>query len=309
MNLLLWFLLFFVTLLALVKSANIFTRYAEKLGHVLGMSQFIVGVVIVAIGTSLPELATSLSSVIQRETGMVSGNVLGTVIANILLGLGLAAIFSKKIIKIKHDIFQGDFPIFIGAILLVFFTMMDGNLTPREALLFLLGFIVYLSYSRIVHRDSKESSRQPFSWKIIWGLVISLAIIALSSHWIIKSIIEIAGLLGFGTSVLAASLIAVGTSLPEIAVAITAVRRGNHDLLIGNIIGSNIFDIFVILGASGLITTLVVPQVVVTLIIPFILAVSILYWVVSHDRKINRAEGLLMILIYLLFIGKLFSFI
>ncbi len=309
MNLFLWFLVFAGALFALVKSANVFTKYSEKLGHVLGMPQFIVGVLIVSVGTSLPELFTSLASVIHRETEIVSGNILGSVIANILLGLGLAALFSKKVIKMKWDISYGDLPIYTGAIILVIFTMKDGILAWQEALLFLFGYLVYFYYSLETHRKNNEVKKEKYSWSIAIFLIISIAVIAFSADWVVRSIIEISGILGLGTSILAASLIAIGTSLPEIAVAIAAVRRGNFDLLAGNIIGSNIFNIFVILGLSGMITPLVIPEKIVTLVIPSVIAVSVLYWVVTMDKKITRTEGILMILIYLLFIGKLFSFI
>lgn len=309
MNLFLWLIVFIVALVALVKSAGVFTKYAEKLGHVLGMPQFIVGVLIVSIGTSLPELFTSLASVIHKETGIVSGNILGSVIANILLGLGLAALFSKRIIKMKWDVSFGDLPIYTGAIILVVFTMMDGILTWREALLFLFGYLIYFYYSLETHRKNREVKKEKFSWSIAIYIIISIVVIAFSADWVVRSIIEVASILGLGTSILAASLIAVGTSLPEIAVAIAAVRRGNFDLLAGNIIGSNIFNIFVVLGLSGIIMPLVIPEKIVTLVIPSVIAVSILYWVVTMDKKITRTEGILMILIYILFIGKLFDFI
>ncbi|MBU1149307.1 calcium/sodium antiporter [Patescibacteria group bacterium] len=309
MNLILWLIVFAISLIALVKSANIFTKYSEKLGHVLGMPQFIVGVLIVAIGTSLPELATSLSSVWHQETGMVAGNVLGTVIANILLGLGLAAIFSKRLIKMKWDISFGDLPLYVGAIILVIFTMLDGVLTWKEALLFLFGYLIYFFYSLETHRQNKKSSREKFHWPILVFMGISLVVVIFASNWLVKSTIEMATILGFGTSVLATSLIAVGTSLPEISVALAAARRGNYDLLVGNIIGSNIFDIFVIFGIAGLVSPLNIPQTITGLVIPAIIAVSVLYWVITSDKKITRTEGILMVLIYILFLGKLFNFI
>lgn len=309
MNLFLWLIIFIIALIALVKSATIFTRYSEKLGHVLGMPQFMVGVLIVAIGTSLPELATSLASVWHHETGMVAGNVLGTVIANILLGLGLAAIFSKRIIKMKWDISFGDLPLYVGAIILVVFTMLDGILTWKEALFFLLGYIIYFYYSLETNHKNKKVSREKFNWSILIFIAISLVMVIFASDWVVKSIIEMATILGFGTSVLATSFIAIGTSLPEISVALAAVRRGNYDLLIGNIIGSNIFDIFVIFGLSGLVSPLNIPQTITSLVIPAIIATSILYWVVTSDKKITRTEGVLMVLVYLLFLGKLFDFI
>jgi len=309
MNIFLWLVIFAVSLTLLVKGASLFTKNSEKLGKILGMPQFIVGVLIVAVGTSLPELATSLASIVNKEAGMVSGNVLGTVVANILLGLGLAAIFTKKMIKMKWDISYGDLPIYAAAIIMVIFTMLDGIFTWREALIFLAGYVVFFYYSLENHKNNKKIKREKFNWPVIILIVVSLIVIIFSADWVIKSVINIADILGYGTSVLAASLIAVGTSLPEIAVAIAAARRGNYDLLVGDIIGSNIFDIFVIFGLGGLTSNLIITQDIVTLVIPFLVAASILYWLVSSDKKITRTEGGLLVLIYLLFLGKLFAFI
>lgn len=316
----LWLLVFTISLITLLKAADYFTDYAERLGHILGMSLFTIGVVIVAIGTSLPEWATSLMSVAAGKNEMVSGNVIGTVAANILLGLGLVVLLARRSIKLKRDVFKGDLPVFIGGMILVAFTMMDGELSFLEAMLFIAGYFIYVIFTkRTYYRELDKNGvntkkkwkeiRESFGliWRIPFILILSLIGIFISSYFVVNSVIHIATLVGLGASVLAATLIAAGTSLPEIAVAYAALRKNKFDLIIGDIIGSNIFDIFIIFGTCGLISKLIIPSEIISLVIPLTVAVSVFFWLILTDKKITRTEGALMVLIYILFVGKLFK--
>ncbi len=308
-----WLLIFVVSVFFLVKGADYFTEYAERLGKIIRMPTFIVGLVIVAIGTSLPELSTSIASVFKGETEMVAGNVLGTVIANILLGLGIAAIAVRGKIKFNWDLISNDMPIFVTAILLAIITLIDGQFTMAEAIIMMLGYLVYLVYTADIHKrhtqELEEVPREKFHFKIPLLLVASLLVVFVASKFTVDAVIEMATFFGLGTSVVAASVLAVGTSLPEIMVAVSAARKKKYDMIIGDIMGSNIFDILFIFGAAGFIDTLTIDSIMITLLLPFLIGVTIVQWLILVDKKLTLVEGMLLVLTYLLFLGKLLGFI
>jgi cation:H+ antiporter len=310
-----WIVIFVVSVIVLVKAADYFTDYAERLGKIIKMPNFLVGMVIVAIGTSLPELSTSVAAVFQDQSEMVAGNVLGTVIANVLLGLGIAAIVVRGRMKFDWDLVSNDMPIFVTAILLVVITLLDGKFTFAEAVIMMLGYLIYLVYTADIHRKYNQElkpepkKKEKMSPKIPIMLILSLVFIFISAKYTVDSVIGIATILGLGTSVIAASILAIGTSLPEIMVAITAARKRKYDMVIGDIMGSNIFDLLFIFGACGLIDTLTIDDMMIGLLLPFIIGIAIVQWLIMVDKKLSLVEGLLLILTYVLFIGKLFGFI
>ena len=335
-----WVAVLILSLWALIKSADYFTDYAEQLGKMLRLPNFIIGVLIVAVGTSLPEFATSIMGVYQGEVEFLSGNVLGTVIVNILLGLGIAVIFTKRKTIFNWDIVSNDLPFFAAAIFLVVVSLMDGYFSKVEALLFLAGYIIYIIYAYYIQREVKATSQKEYKKelnkeiksgldevkekekkasskffnkivkkeiKIVVILLISLGAVAVASHFVVTSVLNLAVILGLGTSVLAATVVAVGTSLPEILVATSAARRGNFDMVIGDILGSNIFDIFVIYGVAGLITPLTITHELFVILSVFLVGCFFLLWLVLIDKKITKTEALMFIVIYVLFAGKLFN--
>lgn len=310
MELAIWLFALIVSIVFLSKSADLFSDFSERIGKSMGMSQFITGVVIIAIGTSLPEFGTSLLSALKGEGGMAAGNVYGTVIVNILLGLGIAAAFNKKEIVFNMKIFNVDVPILVGGIFLSYFIFADLVLTRGEATILILAFMIYIRHVKSNHDATSlsKNKRPPLKIKDALGSLASLAVLIIASHYTVESAIKVAGLLGVGNSEIASSIIATGTSLPEITVAYMAARKQKFELLVGDIMGSNIFDIFVIPGTFGLISVTHVTPELITLTIPFCIASAILYWLVSSDAKISKPEGGFMILLYVVYIGKLFSF-
>ncbi|MBT6690956.1 calcium/sodium antiporter [Candidatus Parcubacteria bacterium] len=330
-----WLIVFAASLWMLIKSADYFTDYAEELGKLLKLPNFIVGVLIVAVGTSLPELTTSIFAVYQGEVEFLAGNVIGTVIVNILLGLGIAVLFSKRKAIFNWDIVSNDLPFFGAAIFLLIIALSDGKFNIIEACIFLVGYIVYIIYAYHIQKSAKESVKEEYEKqlkkeiksevseiekkekiktkkdrpiiKIVLFLVISLAVVSFSSKFVVDSVIHIAQMLGIGTSVIAATIVALGTSLPEILVATSAARRGNFDMVIGDIIGSNIFDLFVIFGAVGLFTELTISKEMFMLLGSFLVGAFFLMWLAFIDKKMTRTEALMFILIYFTFAGKLFN--
>ncbi|MBT5338628.1 sodium:calcium antiporter, partial [Candidatus Falkowbacteria bacterium] len=157
-----WVAVLILSLWVLIKSADYFTDYAEQLGKILRLPNFIIGVVIVAIGTSLPEFATSIMGVYQGDVEFLSGNVLGTVIVNILLGLGIAVIFTKRKTIFNWDIVSNDLPFFAAAIFLVVVSLMDGHFSKVEALLFLAGYIIYIIYAYYIQKEIKDTAQKEY---------------------------------------------------------------------------------------------------------------------------------------------------
>ena len=300
--------IFAISSFTLVQSADYFIEYIEKLGEYFRLPHFITGVLLVAIGTSLPEFSTSIASVIQGESQMLAGNVLGTVIANICLGLGLISVISNKNITFTQNVFSVHFPIFIIAIGLATATMANGEVTFGESLFFLgvCGMYLWFLLNRKNH-DMPEFFHTKFHWKMVVIPVVSLLLLLLSSEFVVRSVVDIAEIFNLSKTSLSATLIAVGTSLPEMIVVFTMLKKKMFDMAIGNVLGSNIFDILLIFGIGGLIAPLEISAVTLEIILPAMIITTFIYWGISLDKNISKYEGGAMTLLYFLFVGKLLN--
>ncbi len=313
MSLFFWIGIFIVSLAVLIKAAGYFTDSASALGHILGLPQFIIGVTIVSIGTSLPELASSISAVSKGVTDMVAGNVVGSNIANIFLVIGLATVLSKKgRLEVTRNLINLDLPLLAGGgIIMMILLLWDGKVTFWEGIISLIGYSIYLHYT-LVYREKKrekekEGKKGKIDRKIILGLVLGAVFIYYGANYTIESVMKISEILNIGTAVIALTAVAIGTSLPEIFVSISAARKGNDAVALGNVFGSNIFNGFVVLGIPALIKTLDVTSVVLSVAVPFFVAATVLYIISGITRKIYKWEGAMYLLIYVLFIAKLFN--
>jgi len=313
-------LVFAVALFFLIKSADYLVKYSEKLGLSLGVPSFIVGITIISAGTSLPELATSIFSIIKGEPGVVAGNVIGSNIANIFLVVGVATVIAKKI-EIKRSLIRLDLPLLVGASAILVLTVLDGKFTFIEAIVSLLGFIIYLIYSLTEQKKPLEQTekgliktlkgekRPPFKWWYILWIIISAAVLYFSANFTIDSVIDLGSLLNLDTSIIAITAVAIGTSLPELIVSLTAARKGKFDIALGNVLGSNIFNGFMIMGVSGLIQELPIQPAVLQIGVPFLIIATIFLAFSGIERKFYNWEGALYLILYFLFIGQLFNFI
>jgi len=313
-------LIFAASLFFLVKSADYFVEYSEKLGLSLRVPQFIIGMTIVSIGTSLPELVTSVFSVLEGETGMVAGNVIGSNIANILLVVGISTIIARKI-EINRSIIRLDLPLLVGSGAILILTMKDGVFTFPEAIISIFGFLIYLLYNVAEHKAGlvqqeedriktlEVDKKPPFKFRYISWIVTSAIGLYFSGKFTVSSVIGLGTMLSLDTSVLAITAVAIGTSLPELLVSIMAVKKGNFDMTLGNVFGSNIFNGFMVMGVAGLISPLQISKEVLEIGVP-IFSIATIFLVFSGiERKFYNFEGALYLIIYLLFIGQLFHFI
>ena len=300
-----WLLLMIVSLTVLIKASDYFVVAAEKVGIQLGLPTFVVGVVIVGFGTSLPELVSSVAAVRQHSSEIVIGNVLGSNISNILLILGLAGLITREF-TIRRKLLPVDIPFLLGSAVLVAWFIRDRDFTIAEAVISLAALAVYLCLTYLKRGadipEFKEKAGRK-SWLI---LLIAPLTIYFAADYTVKAVIALALLLNIGTEVLALSVVALGTSLPELSVSISAARRGNPDMVVGNVVGSNIFNTFAVMGIARFFGALAIPAGIITFSLPLSIMVTVAVILVALDRKMYRWEGLALVAGYAVYIFKLF---
>jgi len=316
--LLLWTLIFIASLFVLVKASDHFTDAAEKIGLYFGLPSFIVGVTIVAIGTSLPELITSIFAVLQNSSEIVVANVIGSNITNIFLIIGITALIAKNL-ETSYSLVHVDLPILVGSAFLLAIMVWDGNFTLGEAIISIIGMIIYLWYTIKIgkkhvaeetEKDIKKKNKiQKKSIKITPFLVLiaSSFFIFIGAKYTIDSVIQLSQLLNIGKEIITVTAVALGTSLPELTVSLIAAKKGNAEMAIGNILGSNIFNTFAVMGIPALIGDLTIPNNILTFSLPVMIIATLMYFFITQDRKISRWEGSILLLFYVVFIAKIFN--
>ncbi len=301
------FIYLFLSILVLVKSSDYFTQSAEKVGIFFKLPPFVVGVTIVSIGTSLPELVTSIFAVLDKHSAIVAGNVAGSNIANILLVLGLSSIVSKNLLT-EHDIMKVDLPFLAASSFFLYLACLDGQFDYKEGILSLIAIIVYMIYagrSRNIGIENIIMEKLSLKEPII--LLLSIIFVNLSAQYTIQNIVDISNLLHISTGVVAASIVALGTSLPELMVSLNASKRGNLEMAIGNIIGSNIFNTFGIMGAASIVGNLTIDKTTLHISLPVMVAATIMIVFSLQNKAMSKWIGYTFIIFYVLYIMKLFS--
>lgn len=302
-----WLVVFIIAMTILLKGSDYFTDATEDVGKSLGIPNFILGVTVVSMGTSLPELVSSVFAVQAGSSEIVVGNVVGSNLTNILLILGITAVVAKKL-KVSWDLAAVDLPLFIGTSALLLLTTYDGVFTTYEAIISILAFFVYFGYVFNVHGGESGSKKKgKVGMKTVGVLLSSVVAIYFGAKYVVGAVIAIAAILSIPAEIVAVSAVALGTSLPELVVSLMAVKKGNAEMAIGNILGSNIFNATLVMGVAGLFGTLIVPVTLITLYFPLIIVASLMYYFVSQDKEVVRWEGLMLLTLYALFLGTVFS--
>jgi cation:H+ antiporter len=302
-----------VSLGVLVKGSDIFVDVAKKVGVIFGLSPFVIGVLIVGMGTSLPELASSIAAVFTNNTEIVIANVVGSNITNILLVVGILALLSKKIV-IRKDLLQSELPLFAIATTHFFFIVSDGVVDRVEAGLLLGTCAAYLWY---ILKDSDEVGADEVKverdWKTIYGLgfwlVLGLIAIIGGAHYTVYAAVDLAEMIGVPVSIVSILAIAVGTSLPELMVSLRAIKTGEVDMAVGNIFGSNAINMLLVVGVPALMTTLYADEVVMGVGLHILMASSVILLVHGLARKLMQWEGAMLLLFYAFFVVQLFKYI
>lgn len=267
-------IIFFVaSLLMVIKSADWFLNASEKVGEYLRLPRFIMGVILVGFGTSLPELATGIAAVSSGQYEIVSSNIIGSNIANILIIIGISTVVMGTI-KVTKNLVDIDLPLLVTVTALFILLMIDGELSRLDGSILLAGFAGYIVYSLFYKDDDnyhrgivrllrtifinkkgtkQESSRTKPSAATFIMLIVSIILLSLFSKIAIDNLLAIVSGIGIAVSVISFFALAIGTSLPELVVSIKALRQKQGDLVIGNIIGSSIFNLLLIGGVSAVI--------------------------------------------------------
>lgn len=299
-------IIFIVSLSVLLIASDKFVDSSEKVGLALGIPSFVVGVTIVAFGTSLPELATSIVSVYSGSSEVVIGNAVGSNITNILLVLGSAAVFGKGI-TIEHDVMKSDMPMLFGSAFLLFFSLQDYHLSAIECLLFLVALVIFLTSSLKGGDDDDDIIKTKTSAKDWITIAVGAALIYFSAKYTIESLEELATLANIPTHVIAITVVALGTSLPEVVVSLAAAKKGNHGIAVGNVLGSNIFNTYAVMAIPGLLGNLTIPESTMQFSIPFMLVVTILFGIICFTKTISKWEGYMLIAFYFFFISSMIN--
>jgi cation:H+ antiporter len=310
-------LVFAASLAVLLVAARFFTVAAERVGLRLGMSPFIVGVFIVAIGTSLPELVAALISVREGQSEIVTGNVLGANAANLLLILGTVsvAVPGGRILLGEQYLFI-DLHYLLGSTLAMSAAMANGLVSQAEGVLLVLGYVVYVAYLISEGRtESVESAHdealpdvtasRALLWRDIGILVVSGIAIYLGGERTVFALGSLATQAGISPAIASVTILSVGTTLPEMAVSIAASRRGLAALAVGNILGSCIFNALAVTGGAALTGPLTAPASLTSFAMPFVAASALLFYLLTQDKRISRWEGLLFVVLFGLFLVEM----
>lgn len=302
-GILFWALIFVVTLVILVKASDYFIDFTEKIGLSFGVSPLVLGVTVVALGTSLPELASSLSAVWQGASEVVVGNVVGSNITNIFFVLGAVALMVKKI-RFDFEFSSEDMSFLFGSAFLLTVTIWDGVFTYFEAFLCLSGVLMYVGYN-LSTMGGDDEERPKLEWYVFPMLAVCGVAIFLSAKFNIEAIIKISEIMAVPKELIALGAVALGTSLPELFVSISAVRKGKVDIALGNVLGSNIFNVFAVMGIPGMVGELKIPMVVVNTSIPLMIIGTFMYYFIARNGQFSRWEGMVLLLFYVFFLYQL----
>ena len=342
--------IFLVSLIALAKGADLFVEYSARIAKKLGVSDLVIGLTITSIGTSIPELASSISASLNMAPELIVGNIVGSNIANIGLILGLSALFHS--IRTDAKMHDRDGFIMIASTALFFLLVLNNNLSQLESWILLTMYVFYLffvvlssvdqrayqfrdfmkfifdfEYIEPVKKGLKKSipllkkksedaiSQEvpkatlfnPFILKDFLFVVGSGLLIIIGAKYLIEEALWVAQQFNIPENVVGLTMIAVGTSLPELMVSISAARKNKGGIVVGNIIGSNIANILFIGGVSGTITPLRVAEESVTYTIPIMLFFSLfLLYFVKTDWMVTRTQGLILLVTYIAFVVSAF---
>ena len=304
-------LLLIVGFILLIKGANIFVDGASSTAQNFKVSKMLIGLTIVAFGTSAPEFAVSMSALASGSTDMVLGNVIGSNIMNILLILGVASVISP--ITIKDNTVKKELPLtlLISTLLVVLFLDISlGNglanqITRADGIVILLFFSVFLYYLITLAKQKKETKEEHPQFKLgksLLFVLIGLVGIVLGSNLVVDNASNIAKILGISERVISLTIIAFGTSLPELVTTIVSAKKGEQDLLVGNIIGSNIFNICVVLGIPVAIFGGITPSSFQIIDLIILVGSALLLFIFSEtSKKITKIEGFLMLLTFVIY--------
>ena len=290
-----------VGFLLLVKGADWFVEGAAGIAKKLGIPQLIIGLTIVAMGTSMPEAAVSITAALQENAGITIGNIVGSNILNILIILGVTALITN--VAIQKSTLYYEIPYMIAiTIVLMIFGITGGEITFIEGIVFWLLFIVFLGYLFVMSKKGNSQEDEEVKdipvWKCILFMVVGGVMVVKGSDFAVSGASAIARFFGMSERFIGLTIVAFGTSLPELVTSVTAAKKGNAGIAIGNIVGSNIFNILFVIGTTALICTVPFES---KFIIDTIIAIAsgVVLWLGTYkNRELRKPCGIVMLLGY-----------
>jgi len=316
------FVLLAAGLIVLAIGAEVLVRGASRLAAAVGISPLVVGLTVVAFGTSSPEMAVSVQSALAGQANIAVGNVVGSNIFNVLFILGVSALIVPLVVA--QQLIRVDVPIMIGISVLALLMALDGSVAWWEGALLFAGIIAYMGFLiRQSRRESvavKAEYAQEFAEKeprnvrnTVVNVVLAvagLALLVLGSGWFVEGAIQLATAFGVSELIIGLTIVAAGTSLPEVATSVVAALRGERDIAVGNVVGSNIFNILAVLGLTAIVAPgggVAVPPGVLAVDLPFMIAVAVACLPIFFTgHLIARWEGVVFLVFYVAYTGYLF---
>ncbi len=301
MEILLQIVLLAVGFVMLVKGADWFVDGAAGIAEKFGIPQLVIGLTIVAMGTSAPEAAVSITAALKGNAGITIGNIVGSNILNILIILGLTSVITS--VAVAKSTVKIEIPyMLVITLLLLFLGYTDNEIVLWEGIVLWAAFIIYLLYLFRMAKQNKEEvpddGEELPTWKLVLFVAVGIVLIMIGSDIAVDAATAIARIMGLSERFIGLTIVALGTSLPELVTSVSAARKGKADIAIGNIVGSNIFNILFVVGTTALITPVVFDAkfVIDTLIA---VAAGVLLWLcVFRKNRLNRAGGIIMLLGY-----------
>ena len=292
----------------LIKGADWFVDGAAGIADKLHIPQLIIGLTIVAMGTSAPEAAISISASVQGSSDIAVGNILGSNILNILIILGITSVITPLAVQKSTVKYEIPFVIIISVIFGLI-GLFDNSIGFIDGILLWVLFIAYIAYLFIMTKkgkiqadesDDEDNDKKPKKvWQLILFGIIGIALVVFGSNITVNAATEIATMFGMSERFIGLTIVALGTSLPELVTSITAALKKNADIAIGNIVGSNIFNILFVIGTSAIITPVAYQnQFLIDSILCVATAILLLLLVLNKDKKLKRWGGIIMLICY-----------
>ena len=300
------FILFVLGLAALIYGAHLIVKEAERIALHFDIAPFIIGATLIAVGTSLPEMGASMTASYQDKSALAISNVLGSVIFNITLVLGIIFLWAKKI-RPTRDIFAKDSEWALFPLIIFLLMIFDHTISRFEGALFLLlmlGYILFLlSDAKDLLEIDASLHKMPFKAFGAFGLLcIGFVLVLVGAHYAIESATSLARLLGVSEWIVGILLVSLGTSLPELVVSVVAIKKGQVDMSIGNIIGSNIANFTMVLGSAALVAPLHIQTSLYVFDIAMAAVATFVLVFITANKLYNKSAGIVLMILLALFI-------
>ena len=302
MTILLQFVLLIVGFVFLIKGSDFFVDGASSIASLLKIPTIIVGLTIVAFGTSAPEAAVSITSAITGNNAMAVSNVIGSNLFNILMVIGISALLGELLME--KDVLNKDLPFLVGiTVLFAAFIIIGWNVSQIEGIILLVILIAYVAHliksaKKSDNANVVEKPKFTLPYSILF-IIIGLAGIVIGGDLVVNSASDIAIAFGMSETLVGLTIVAIGTSLPELVTSLTALKKGENQLVIGNVIGSNIFNILFVLGASSAITAISLDSSML-IDVTFMVFVTVLCFIFGKTQdKFDRKEGAILVALFI----------